>query len=325
MIKTMQSWFIIMSVALYASGKSAQAVPQTNDHEIAKMVELGYALPKSNRWGSWHFRPLKDESHTYGAVFFDPHDKSQMIVALRGTSNEEDWIANAAALHVPCLMCDASSVSSDVAIHAGFYTRALHIGQLLKDVMKTIGSKKTSMIFSGHSQGGAVASVLTMLWQQSKHPIKQLITFGAALAGDHDFVIALKKIVPLQRHYVLMSDPVPVGYNLIENFLGVVHDRAFEKGKGFKKIQDSFEPYAHEVKLFSVLCPLNAMVSIMQSKSFHKMRGLLNHGMECYISALSTPHVIDSKTKNGRDIQVLQALLGDWLNLNQQGLEDQSE
>ena len=292
-----------------------KAVEPISDLDIARMVQSGYGLPKGQRFDTWRFKPLKDDRHTYGAVFYNPRDKGQMVVALRGTVTHEDWFVNASAFHV--------SPDEKHSIHVGYYTRAQHIGDLLLEVLQSLKSTRASLAFAGHSQGGAVASVLALLWSHKFHmPIQELVTFGAPAAGDVHFINVLKEAVFRQRHYALVGDPVPHIMGGMESAFGYLNEAVFEEKERLTPFQDNYASYPNTINLFSILCPVRSFVSILEQDKLSQARGLINHGMECYIGALKTPHAITGKTPERQSQQMLMGALRDFLDLMDNELED---
>jgi len=126
----------------------------------------------------------RDEYHDFVSVARAPEDsrqqyvvvlaRTEMYVALRGTSNLKDWMSNI-QLH--------GQRSAFGKLHAGFARRAKLI-ELDQIVAQANGRK---IIFCGHSLGGACAQIVTLRYIEA-HPTSSsanvaCIAFGAPFVG----------------------------------------------------------------------------------------------------------------------------------------------
>lgn len=105
------------------------------------------------------------------------------IVAVRGSElSLKDWVRN----------LDYRMV--DPGVHRGFVTAAT---ALLPEIKKAVGYRK--VVFTGHSQGGAVASVLAALMASQ---VEKLVTFGSPRV----FSRSLAHRAALQFHHIRVVD-----------------------------------------------------------------------------------------------------------------------
>jgi len=116
-----------------------------------------------------------------------------ITVALRGTqkSNRLDWIQNAALFLTPV----GDKTGFEGKMHAGFYrsTKCLWkpLKEVLVDMLKTAEEMgwKQDVYFTGHSKGGAMASVAALLMKRDGDlpDPAYVCTFGSAKVGDSEF------------------------------------------------------------------------------------------------------------------------------------------
>lgn len=99
-------------------------------------------------------------------------------------------------------------------VHTGFYLSVMAIINQIEAELKTLlnGSTTTQVLITGHSKGGALASIAAWyLSQVSKtlHPSQiSVVTFASPLAGNGDFAAGYKKLFN-QGNYFNYLDIVP--------------------------------------------------------------------------------------------------------------------
>ncbi len=137
------------------------------------------------------------EGYSVGFVLATNHSTKQHILAVRGTSNIENIIVNAAFVLVPDKL-------SGINIHQGFLLSARDIYQQIQD--KINPQYKINTI--GHSLGGATALILAMMLDAQGYDVGEVITFGQPkvtnISGSREFrhlnikrLVTAKDIVPL--------------------------------------------------------------------------------------------------------------------------------
>jgi len=120
---------------------------------------------------------------TFGFGAFSPVRRTS-VVAFRGTQPEnwENWRTNLSAFLVPW--------SKGGHVHDGFSAAALAVSDQVSAWLEAYGAPiSESIIFAGHSLGGAVATVLATLYMPHS-----LVTIGTPRVGDTDFCDALSGI-----------------------------------------------------------------------------------------------------------------------------------
>ena len=137
------------------------------------------------------------EGYSVGFVLATNETTRQHILAVRGTSNVENVVVDAAFVLVPDKL-------SGIDIHQGFLLSARDIYQQIKD--KINPQYKINTI--GHSLGGAAALILAMMLDAQGYDVGEVITFGQPkvtnISGSRKFkhldikrLVTPKDMVPL--------------------------------------------------------------------------------------------------------------------------------
>ncbi len=137
------------------------------------------------------------EGYSVGFVLATNHTSKQQLIAVRGTSNIENVLVDAAFVLVPDKL-------SGIDIHQGFLLSARDIYQAVSSSLKPGYQIRTI----GHSLGGAAAVILAMMLDAQGYDITEVITFGQPkvtnISGSRQFkhlnvtrLVTLKDMVPL--------------------------------------------------------------------------------------------------------------------------------
>ena len=137
------------------------------------------------------------EGYSVGFVLATNDSSRQHILAVRGTSNVENVVVDAAFVLVPDKL-------SGIDIHQGFLLSARDIYQQIQD--KINPQYKINTI--GHSLGGAAALILAMMLDAQGYAVAEVITFGQPkvtnVSGSRKFnhlnikrLVTPKDMVPL--------------------------------------------------------------------------------------------------------------------------------
>lgn len=102
---------------------------------------------------------------------------SAVLVSFRGTAGVQDWLRD---LTVFSLDTDYGSV------HNGFYHGFKQVSAELESVMQSVYAHSKKVILTGHSLGGALATVAAAEWVD-QYPISAVYTFGQPAVGKGDF------------------------------------------------------------------------------------------------------------------------------------------
>lgn len=141
----------------------------------------------------------------------DGEIEEQLFISFRATTTVEDVETN-----LKTNLVDMGNIGK---VHEGFYTRfnTCHKSEL-KDIIKN--TKAKLIVFTGHSLGGALATVAALYFSLA-NPEKKIgcITFGAPKVGNTRLKSYFIKHVLLARRYVNARDWVP----LVHLGIGYVH------------------------------------------------------------------------------------------------------
>jgi hypothetical protein len=142
-------------------------------------------------------------TNTYGYI---GNRGSVAEIVFRGTTNTENWILNLDYDHVsPYTNLPGSFV------HKGFYTDYTSLQGPVKSALSALMTKVniTQIYVTGHSLGGALATLCAYdIAQTSKVPVG-IYTFGSPRVGNQVFSDAFVKLIPNSIRVTNMKDPVP--------------------------------------------------------------------------------------------------------------------
>ncbi len=138
-----------------------------------------------------------------------------IIVAFRGTLPPDlddpdsvlDWLQDFFA---------APTTGSNVPgkVHSGFYQAVMSILTDVNNAVQTLltGSETPPPVYvTGHSKGGAMASISAYVLSQSYQvPIQQVVTFASPKPGDGDFQTGYESVIGNQVRYENYGDIVPL-------------------------------------------------------------------------------------------------------------------
>src|SRR5690606_9989838 len=118
---------------------------------------------------------------------------------LKGTDDPQDWLTNLDVWQVP--------FHDRATVHGGFY-------DLFTDVYspwKIMNSKANRIVVTGHSLGGAVATILAVALQMEfPHLDVACYSFGSPRVGNKHFSKLYASTIKTGARVVLDKDPVPL-------------------------------------------------------------------------------------------------------------------
>lgn len=142
-----------------------------------------------------------EESDTQAAMICEP-DTGRIYVVFRGTDKGIDWITNLRFRQKVYPYGDTSDTG--VRFHRGFMAAYFAVRDAL--LAKAKAYPEASLIVTGHSLGGAIATIAALdlqynLVQHTNQPI-QLYTFGAPRVGNSALVESFRRRVPQSYRFV---------------------------------------------------------------------------------------------------------------------------
>jgi len=139
-----------------------------------------------------------------------------IVLAFRGSSNIQNWIINLSTNQVAYSRC------SNCKVHNGFYTGYNLVKTAMLSQIQALKAlyRDAPVYITGHSLGGALASLSAPDIKDSYGPIAGFYTFGEPRVGNAEFATYLTSVVASYRviHYGDLVPHVPP-----ESF-GFVHE-----------------------------------------------------------------------------------------------------
>ena len=135
-----------------------------------------------------------EETSTEIAVYKDR-------VVFNGSNNSIDRVQN-----FDFKLITVSILDTEVKVHEGFYNKFLSV----KDELFRFIDKKLEINFIGHSQGGALAHLASILYKERHNDcIVKCFAFGCPRVGNKDFATLYDKNITSYRIYYGV-DPIPM-------------------------------------------------------------------------------------------------------------------
>lgn len=125
-----------------------------------------------------------------------------IIIIFKGTKEAEDWLVNIDTEKVPGPW--------HTRVHRGFYQAMMGVWPMLNAVLKEMQSSSSQRLWiTGHSLGGALATITAaQLWTHGRR-VHAVYTFGAPRVGNDAFVEAYNKRITHTVRFVYNEDLVP--------------------------------------------------------------------------------------------------------------------
>ena len=136
-------------------------------HFSALLKHLAPAL----HYADLSYKPvIGSNQHLSFLVKQTPRPSNITFIAFPGSHNSADWAVNANFAAVTATSIVSADSSQNVMVHKGFLQRFLQLlngatnkeGHTLPQVLQRARQEESSVIFTGHSLGGAVASLATI-------------------------------------------------------------------------------------------------------------------------------------------------------------------
>jgi hypothetical protein len=196
--------------------------------EISKLCSLSYNSPKINKElftsrpyffnkNECVFYQCQEEPHFYSTkkdcqAYVCKFDNI-LCISFRGTESIEDILTDLNISRVPIEFDFPLNLKEDIHVHRGFLNQfnsiKLNIDQeIIEYYIKDSNTKK--IIFSGHSLGGALATIASLYFKLKYKDLDiSCITFGSPRVGCKDFVKLFNKQIENSYRFVNDNDPVP--------------------------------------------------------------------------------------------------------------------
>jgi triacylglycerol lipase len=168
----------------------AIAYSPVNAVALAQAARLAYcdSFKIASTTKTWNFPRYQffDRNHTQAFIM---GNDEVIILAFRGTEGNclKDWMTDV----------DIKLVRSEHGqVHCGF-NRSLEIIWLdLLMLIQNFRTHKQSLFITGHSLGGALATLAAAKLQAFGYPVQGLYTFGSPRVGDREFYAHFSQVFP---------------------------------------------------------------------------------------------------------------------------------
>lgn len=138
-------------------------------------------------------------------IGFILESETHIIVAFRGTQTDREWIADFTIDQVPF-----PYVKNEIEVHGGFFSIYQSCRETIFYQLSKLSKNKTLLI-TGHSLGGALATLLTLDSIHTTPSVNiSLYTFGAPKVGNKAFQSLFNHIVHTSFRFVNLFDIVPL-------------------------------------------------------------------------------------------------------------------
>lgn len=124
---------------------------------------------------------------------------TDIVVVFRGSGTVEDWLTNFQAVSDPGPMDNTKA-------HEGFQDALYPAVIRLTDIIIKRRNKEQRVWLTGHSLGGALASLFSGMLVENNLPIFGLYTFASPRAGDYHFAKLLNEALSKGPHYRVVNE-----------------------------------------------------------------------------------------------------------------------
>lgn len=199
---------------------------EANNEAISELTGIPAGEIKQSNWRNSPFRPCY-----YVAV---DRSNSCIVISIRGSLELGDLLSDVAANSIKVSLLGVSGW-----VHEGIMTSASYIHCCTKELLKSLSEEHPGMsvLVTGHSLGGGVAGMLTLLLRDGGGVPGlgeiRCVTMGSAAAMSFNLAQACDSFA---ISVVLGSDPVPhISHASLENLMA-----EFSKASPVKKAAEDF-------------------------------------------------------------------------------------
>lgn len=139
-----------------------------------------------------------------GFIGYSPSNNA-IIASFRGSDNTKNWVDDFDFLQIPYLKC------AGCLVHNGFYYGYMTISSSVKSQVQLLLSKYrgASVYVTGHSLGGALATVAALDIKHTFNPPMKVYTFGQPRVGNGLYAHHFQSQIPDSYRVIHYADIVP--------------------------------------------------------------------------------------------------------------------
>lgn len=203
-----------------ASLVQASLQPATESIDVARsqleLSLLSYCDTADLKAGGFRGYVVEAPSNKdFRTIVSTDQEKKVITVACKGTSTARDWVTNlqvelSTTPFDPC--AQASTAEGKAArVHQGFADAYMSAQDATRDAVAQARKQHPDyeVWVTGHSLGGALASIAALDLVAAGVPVTRLYTFGQPRVGDAGFAACMEEFVPGARRFTKGADPVP--------------------------------------------------------------------------------------------------------------------
>lgn len=175
---------------------------------VTRIIKLwGISLRHDFRFISSHDR------NTQAFLFRTPH---YMVLAFRGTQEIQDWQTNLNTRFQRTNLSDRRSTPIKGRVHSGFFLAWESVSEAIYEQLQRWykddrnGHRSPPLWITGHSLGGALATISSVALKAKGVPVSGVYTYGQPRVGDRTFARQVKTLLPDRYfRFVNYTDVVP--------------------------------------------------------------------------------------------------------------------
>ena len=213
-----------LAMASSLSYLSIEKIKQSPYYNECKLEPITQVVDPTSESGATIFRVIDNSNND------NNREHQQLVVACRGSANPKNFGTNLKFNLVPATRLSQNYIPENAQVHEGFQSAAVGLWKelaqpLMKEIEKT--SSSSSVVFTGHSLGGATSLLTAVHYQASisgvRGSLPDVITFGGPKLCNSELARHIRNESLSQcniLHLVHSSDPVLANNQKLWNDLG---------------------------------------------------------------------------------------------------------
>jgi len=209
------SCYGMLTITASSCPASTYLIPLSDVQDAGKLIEFAYndtlPIPLGFQVIKTIFKTM-NEGETLKAIVASNQAKNELVIAFRGSSGSKQLTEIAKHTFVQQKNINSwfqAPPDKDIKVHPYFLDAFNRILPEIERYLYLHGNKK--VIFTGHSLGGALASLLALTAADMQvgpwsNPKTSLITFGQPKIGNKEFAKKHDQLIPPVRKMIFVVD-----------------------------------------------------------------------------------------------------------------------